>query len=119
MTQVKQQKSFDDMLAQAVDYTIKYCLGEINANIISDYLQKRNLPLSEISNNPELFSEELRNILGFGGGKILGAASVLEETILEVLCRRLGAKHYFKRPVNFPLELRKLKEEYNNGGSWR
>jgi hypothetical protein len=119
MSQVKQQKNFEDLLAQAVDSTMKYCLGEINANIISDYLQKQNLPLSEISNNPELFSEELRNMLGFGGGQILGAASVLEETILEVLCRSLGAKRYFTRPVNFPLELRKLKEEYNNGGSWR
>jgi len=119
MSQVKQQENFNDLLAQAVNYTIKYCLGEINANIISDYLQKRNLPLSEISNNPELFSEELRNILGFGGRQILGAASVLEETILEVLCRRLGAKLVFQRPVNFPLELRKLKEEYNNGGSRR
>ena len=119
MSQVKQQKSFDDLLAQAVDYTIKYCLGEINANIISDYLQKRNVPISEISNNPELFSEELRNILGFSDRQILGAASVLEETILEVLCRRLGIRLDFKRPVNFPHEVRKLKEEYNNGGSWR
>jgi len=119
MRQVKQQENFDDMLVQAVEETIKYCLGEINAIIISDYLKKRNLPLREISSKPELFSQELRSILGFGSKQILGAASVLEETILEALCRKLRTNLGPERPVNFPLEVRKLKEEYNNGGSWR
>ena len=100
---------FDILLVQAIEETIKYCLGETNANVIRNYLEARDLPLSEIPNKPELFSNELRNILGFGSRQILCPASILEETILEVLCKKLGIKADYERPPDFPRQIRKLR----------
>jgi hypothetical protein len=119
MELIQTSNDFDKLLAQVIDETVKYCLGDINASIIFKYLEERNLPLSEISNNPELFSEELRKILGFGRGQILCAASVIEETILELLCKKLQIKPDYQTPVNFPLQLKKLREPYVSGGNWR
>ncbi len=112
MSQSNVPEDFDSLLAKAVYDTLKYCLGETNADVIAAYFEKRNVLLLEISKNPELFSDELRNIVGFNRRQILGAASILEETILELLCKRLGIKLEVQRPVNFPLEIRKLKKQY-------
>lgn len=99
-------------LTSAVYDTFRYCLGEANAEIIRDFLEKRGLLLNEVSSNPELFSEELRGIVGFGCRQILGGASILEEAILELLCKRLGLKLVCARPVNFGLEVRRLKKQF-------
>jgi len=112
MELVQTVTDFDNLLVQVIDETIKYCLGDANASIIYNYLKQRNLPINEIPNKPELFSEELRNILGFGSRQILCAASILEETILEILCKKLGMKLVYEKPVNFPLQLRKLRETW-------
>ena len=116
---VKTVNDFDVLLVQVIDETVKYCLGDVNASITYNYLKERNLLMNEIPNKPELFSEELRNILGFGRGQILCAASILEETILEVLCKKLEIKLDFEKPPNFPRQVRKLRETYINGGNWR
>jgi hypothetical protein len=116
MELVQTVNEFDNLIAQVVDETIKYCLGEVNASVIYNYLEERNLPLSEIPKKPELFSAELRNILGFGSRQILCAASVLEETVLELLCKKLEIKLEYQKPVNFPLQLKKLREPYLSGG---
>jgi hypothetical protein len=102
---------FDILLVQVIEETVKYCLGEANGNIIRNYLEERDLPMSEIPNKPELFSKELRNILGFGSGQILCAASILEETILEALYKKLGIKPDYERPPNFPCQVKKLRQE--------
>jgi hypothetical protein len=115
----KTVNDFDSLLVQVIDETVKYCLGDVNASIICNYLKERNLPMSEIPNKPELFSEELRQILGFGSRQILCAASILEETILEVLCKKLGVKLDCEKPVNFPRQVRKLRETYINEGNRR
>ena len=117
ISQFDGQKDFDSLLIQAFYDTIAYCLGETNAGIICKHLEKRNLPLTDISKNPELFSDELRNIIGGDRGQILGAATILEETTLELLCKNLGTKLEATRPVNFPVEVRKLKKQYSNGGT--
>ena len=119
MELIKTVEDFDILLVQAIDETLKYCLGDANASIICNYLKERNLPMSEIPNKPELFSEELRNILGFGSRQILCAASILEETILEVLCKKLEIKLDCEKPVNFPRQVRKLRESYISEGNWR
>jgi hypothetical protein len=119
MEQVQTVSDFDNLLVQVIKETLNYCLGEVNAGVICNYLEERNLPLNEIPNNPELFSEELRKILGFGSRQILCAASILEETILELLCKKLEIKLVYQKPVNFPFQLRKLREPYMNGGNWR
>jgi hypothetical protein len=87
----------------------------MNATIIWNYLSEQNCPLSQIPNNPEIFSEELRNIMGFGRRQILGAASILEETILEIFCKRLGIPFEYEKPINFPYQIKKLRDVYVNG----
>ncbi len=119
MDTVHSANDFDRILVQAIYETIEYCLGEVNAKIICNYLEERGLPLNEVSSKPELFSEELRRILGFGSKQILCSASILEEAILEVLCKKLGISFVCEKPVNFPLQIRKLRETYINGGIGR
>ena len=89
MGMLRSVNEFDKLLVEAIDETIKYCLGERNTTIIEDYLEKQGLPLSKVSVCPEQFSEELRNIMGSGGGRILGAAVILEESILECFLKSL------------------------------
>lgn len=101
---------FDELLVQVIEETIIYCLGERNANIIINYLDTQNYPLSETPKRPEFFSEELRNLMGFGRRQIMGAAVVLEETILELFCKKLGIKFEAELPINFPYQVRKLRE---------
>ena len=106
---------FDEQLVQLIEETIKYCLGEANAAIIINYLEARDYPLSEIPKRPEIFSEELRNLMGFGRRQITGAAVILEETILELFCKKLGINLEAEKPINFPYHVRKLREAYKSG----
>jgi hypothetical protein len=106
---------FDKLLVQVTEETIKYCLGDVNATIIWNYLEERNCPMPEIPNRPEIFSEELRNMMGFGRRQILGAAEILEETILEILCKKLGINFECEKPTNFPYQVRKLRDICKSG----
>ena len=115
MELIQTVNDFDKLLVQVTEETIKYCLGDINATIIWNYLEERDCPISEMPNRPEEFSEELRNIMGFGRRQILGAAEILEETILELFCKKLGFKFECEKPTNFPKQVRKLRDLYKNG----
>jgi hypothetical protein len=101
---------FDKLLGEVTEETIKYCLGDINTRIIINYLEQLDYSLSEISNRPEIFSEELRNLMGFGHRQIYGAAEILEETILELFCKKLGVIFVCEKPLNFPHQIRKLRD---------
>ena len=61
---------------------------------------------------PEKFSEELRNILGFGSKQILCAPSIIEEEILEILQKRIGIRHSIQKPPDFPKQIKKLRQTY-------
>jgi len=102
----------DRLLVETVDYVLKCCLGTVNAGIIYNYLEKRNCSLSDIPKMPEKFSEELRNILGFGTKQILCAPSILEEEVLEIVYQKLGLHQNIEKPPNFPKHIRKLRETY-------
>ena len=115
MALVQTVSDFDKLLVQVTEETIKYCLGDVNATIIWNYLEERNCPMTEIPNRPEIFSEELRNIIGFGRRQILGAAAILEETILEIFCKKLGINFECEKPTNFPYQVRKMRDLYLNG----
>ncbi len=110
---------FDKLLVQVTEETIKYCLGEVNAAIILNYLEELNYPLNEIPNRPETFSEELRKLMGFGNRQILDAATTLEKTILEIFCKRLGINFECEKPTDFPYQIRKLRDSFISGGNWR
>lgn len=105
---------FDDMLSRAIDKTLRYVFGDINTAVIYSYLEKRGCSSNEIPARPSEFSTELRKILGSGRGQILGAASVLEETIVENLSAEL--KIYLDNPrlAQFADNIKKLKEAYND-----
>ncbi|MEM3703343.1 MAG: hypothetical protein QXX79_02830 [Candidatus Bathyarchaeia archaeon] len=106
---------FDKLLIQAIDKVMKYSLGEVNTMIIYEYFEKRSCPITDIPKNLEFFSMEMRRLLGSGRGQILGAAPILEKTILKSLCQKLGISCEIAGPVNFAEYVRKLKESYNHG----
>jgi hypothetical protein len=107
---------FDKLMVQVTEETIKYCLGDANASIILSYLEERGCPVSEISIRPERFSMELRSIMGFGRRQIPGAVTILEETIFEILCKKVGTNFEFEKPINFPHQVRKLRDLYESSG---
>lgn len=106
---------FDKLLIQVIDEVMKYSLGEVNTMIIYEYFEKRNYPITDIPDNLEFFSMEMRRLLGAGRGQILGSAPILERAILKSLCKKLEINCEIDGPVNFPEYVRKLKERYNHG----
>jgi hypothetical protein len=119
MELVQTVNDFDNLLVQVTEETIKYCLGDTNAGIIWNYLEQRNCPMIEMPKSLEIFSDELRNIMGFGRRQILGAASILEETIFEILCKKLGVNFEYERPINFPHQISKLRNQYKSAETER
>jgi len=115
MELIQKVNDFDKLLIQVTEETIKYCFGDMNATIIWNYLEQQNCLRSEIPNKPEIFSDELRNILGFGNRQILGAAAILEQTIIELFCKKRGIKFECEKPINFPYQVRKLRDQYKSG----
>ena len=115
MTLIQTVNDFDKLLVQVTEGTIRYCLGDVNTTIILNYLKEHNYTINEIPTRPEIFSEELRNIMGFGRRQILGAAAILEETILEIFCKKLGINFECKQPIDFSYQVRKLRDEYKSG----
>jgi hypothetical protein len=111
MEVIQTVNDFDKLLVQVTEETIKYCFGDMNATIIWNYLEQQNCLRIEIP----IFSDELRNILGFGSRQILGAAAILEETIIEIFCKKLGIKFECEKPINFPYQVRKLRDQYKSG----
>jgi hypothetical protein len=109
---IQAKTDFDRLIVEVVDDVLKHCLGAANANMICDYLEKRNYSLSDIPKRPEKFSEELRNVLGFGSRQVLGAPSILEEEVLEVLYKKLGLYPSIEKPPDFPGQIRKLRQTY-------
>jgi hypothetical protein len=103
---------FDKVLVKVIHEVLGYVLGEGNATIIEQYLEKKGVPMPEIPDRPEQFSEELRNIVGFGKGMVMAPAVILEETMLETVCKKLGISFAIERPCNFPLCIRNLREKY-------
>ena len=105
---------FDDMLLRAIDKTLRHVLGDIDTVVIYSYLEKRGCRSNEIPTKLGEFSTELRRILGSGRGQVLGAASILEETIVENLSAEL--KIYLNNPrlAQFADSIKKLREAYND-----
>jgi hypothetical protein len=110
MKTVNSVEEFDKLLTETVNETLEYTLGERNAAIIEDYMEKKGLPLNKIPQNPQQFSEELRNIMS--STQMLGPVNVLEETILKLLGRKIGKRVAVMRPIDFSKEVNSLREPY-------
>lgn len=104
-------EEFDILLLQTIDEILRDSLGDINTEIIYGYLQKRSCSKSEIPQKLEIFSDELRTLLGGGRGQILGTAQILENTIVKVLCFKLKIE-FDPKEYGFTNYIRKLKEIY-------
>jgi hypothetical protein len=103
---------FDKLLLETIDDVLKECLGDSNAQIIYNFLEQRSCTMLEIPQKLGFFSRELRMLLGSGSSQILGSGAILEETILEVLCHRMGVTPNVKAPVRFADCVRNLKKLY-------
>jgi hypothetical protein len=104
---------FDELLVKSVDKTIRYVVGDQNALIVYDYLEKLSCPLRETPKNLGLFSKAMRNLLGTSRGQILGVPAVLEDAIVQALASELGLKPD-EKSGSFEERIRRLKEKYNN-----
>ena len=103
---------FDEILLETIDKTLRYVLGDRNALIIYDYLEKSSCPRQDIPTKLDLFSEKIRDLLGTSRGQILGAPTILEDTIVEALSHELGLSP--ENGVVFRERIRRLKETYNS-----
>jgi hypothetical protein len=105
---------FDELLLKTIDKTMRRVLGGDNAVIIYNYLEKNSCPIQDIPKKLDLFSAQLRNLLGVNRGQILGAPTILEDTIVEELSSELGLRLENESKV-FVDRIRRLKEMFNNG----
>ena len=111
---------FDELLLQIIDKTLRYTLGEENAKIIYDYLEKRSCPRLKIPQKLDAFCAELRLVLGHGDNKVHCSAEALEETIVRMVCISLARAGVKLGPINlsetrsteFADFIGKLKEAY-------
>jgi hypothetical protein len=101
---------FDRKLLDSIDEILRYVLGDINRQIIFDYLEEKFCPISEIPGRLDLFSEGLNRLLGTGRGQILCSAAILEHAIVERLCSKLGIKYDRNGSSAFSECIRKLRE---------
>ncbi|MEM3580315.1 MAG: hypothetical protein QXH40_00485 [Candidatus Bathyarchaeia archaeon] len=108
---------FDKTLLEVIDETLRYSLGEKTVEIFYDYLRRKGFSLTNVPQNPEFFFNELRNVLEFEGQRFhtvspLGIVSLLERTIIEILCKKFGVKFEEKGPIIFSEWVDKLREAY-------
>jgi hypothetical protein len=101
---------FDHLLRGSIERTIDHIFGDTNARIIYEYLEKRGCGLEQISSKTNLFSAELRKILGTGRGQLLGVAAILEEAILEALSDEMGLSFDRLDGKSFAEHVERLKE---------
>ena len=101
---------FNEKLSQAIDETIRYCLGDVNAQIIYRYLEKQGCPEQKFLKNSIFQSQYQRLQWVSGRGQILGAAQIMENEILKAFCAKLGIDYAEVGLGYLPEQIRKLKE---------
>jgi hypothetical protein len=106
---------FDRLLLEAITEVLRESLGDLNAQIVFQYLERRSCPASEIPKNLDFFSNELRGLFGCDRGKMLGSAAILERAFAEALCLKIGVGYSEEGPFVFSNFIEKLKESCING----
>jgi len=104
--------NFNKKLLEAIDETIGYCLGDINAQILYQYMERKGCPKQEIPKRLDIFVETLEKLVGRGRGQILGPASILENAVLKQLCKKLGIKNYEFGSTYFPDQCNNVMKVY-------
>ena len=101
---------FDEILLKTIDKTLRYVLGDRNTVIIYDYLEKSGCSKEDIPVELDLFSAKLGDLLGTSRGQILGAPTILEDTIVEALAKELGLSP--EKGAVFRNRITRMKEKY-------
>jgi hypothetical protein len=118
---------FDTLLLQIIEQVFRRYLGDKNAEMVFDYLDKQSCAKIEIPQNLKTFSSELRRLLDSEESQversrdsIRSSATILEDIIFRDLCISLARSHVrlahvhlneMKRP-SFEDLIHKLKEAY-------
>ena len=75
--------------------------------------------MSDIPHDPDFFFDELRAVLEFGDSGMrfrrvsgIGIVSILERTIIEILCKKFGLEFNEKGPIIFSEWVEKIKDAY-------
>ncbi len=107
---------FEEMLLKVIDGTLRYSLGDRTVEIFYKYLREKGFSFSDIPHNPDFFFNELRKVLESeenrfrGSVSELGTVSILERTIIAILCRKLGVKFDAKGPIVFSEWVKRVRE---------
>ena len=97
-------KKLGYLLPNMIDETLEQIFKEDGGKIISSYLKNRcHLKREEIADKPEVFSSDLRRLLGSG-------APVIEILILKNLYRMVGLKFVEKKGYEFSDYIKELRK---------
>lgn len=115
------------MLLETIEKVFRYSLGDENAKIVFDYLEKKSCSKADIPRKLRLFSTELRKLLSSDENRLDRSyqdapcsALILEETVVRMLCLslsrarvKLNSVHLDRlRNVDFPQFVILLKDAY-------
>ncbi len=106
---VTEVDKFNEELLQVIDETITFCLGDINARIIYEYLESNGCLKQEIPEKLDFFVTTLSDLVGTERGKILGVSRIMENAILKLFCKKIGIDYEEVGPGYLPDQIRKLK----------
>jgi hypothetical protein len=107
-------EDFDRLLLEAITEVFNDSLGQTNTQILFRYFEAKSCPANDIPRRLVFFSNEMRKIFGFGRGLMLGSAVILEQTIAEKFCRKIGTKYHTKGAFVLASYVENLREEYEN-----
>ena len=115
--QAERSREFDDLLFRAIDETIRYILGDTDATIVLGYLENNGCSKEEIGQKLKFFCSTLEVLVGKNRGQMLGAACILEETIVEHLARKIGKRLLMRQPIDFIGCVEELRQYYLQNGN--
>ncbi len=116
---VKVLEEFNEILVETVDETLRYLLGDRTVEIFYEYLRRKGFTMSDIPHDPDFFFDELRAVLEFEDSGMrfrrvsgIGIVSILERTIIEILCKKFGLEFNEKGPIIFSEWVEKIRDAY-------
>ena len=103
-----EMRRFCDLLLETMDDVLKQVLGEGSAKMIYNYLETIiGLRWTEISERPEIFSAELKKLLGSG-------ASIIETLILRKMYLKLQLEFVKREGYEFSDYIMEMKKGFEN-----
>jgi len=107
-------EEFDQLVVVTIVEVLQESLGTVNARIVLDYLEKKSCPTKELASKLSIFSVEMRRLLGWDRGQLLGSAAILEETIAKVLCFKLKVEFKEQLPIVLSKFVEKMRAVYED-----